>query len=44
MASHEAARRAVAAGYTNVEVMTDGIKGWKEAGKEVTYPAGSTGG
>ena len=40
MASHEAARRAVDAGYTNVEVMADGIKGWKEAGKEVTYPPG----
>ena len=44
MASHEAARRATAAGYTNVEVMKDGIKGWKEAGKEVTYPVGSSGG
>jgi rhodanese-related sulfurtransferase len=44
MASHEAARRAVGAGYTNVEVMADGIKGWKEAGKEVTYPAGGSSG
>jgi rhodanese-related sulfurtransferase len=44
MASHEAARRAVAAGYSNVEVMVDGIKGWKEAGKEVTFPPGSSGG
>jgi rhodanese-related sulfurtransferase len=41
MASHEAARRAVDAGYTNVEVMADGIKGWKEAGKPVAYPPGS---
>jgi rhodanese-related sulfurtransferase len=28
MASHEAARRAVAAGYTDVSVMSDGIVGW----------------
>jgi len=28
MASHAAARRAVAAGYTNVAVMADGIVGW----------------
>lgn len=28
MASHAAARRAVAAGYKNVEVMGDGIVGW----------------
>jgi rhodanese-related sulfurtransferase len=33
MASHEAARRAVAAGYTNVSVMADGIKGWDAAGQ-----------
>ncbi|MDB5108635.1 MAG: hypothetical protein JWM69_1576 [Candidatus Binatus sp.] len=38
MASHEAARRAVEAGYTNVSVMGDGIMGWKDAGKSVTYP------
>ena len=38
MASHEAARRAVAAGYTDVSVMGDGIMGWKDAGKPVTYP------
>jgi len=44
MASHEAARRATAAGYTNVEVMSDGIKGWKQAGKEVTYPITASGG
>lgn len=44
MASHEAARRAVSAGYTNVEVMSDGIKGWKAAGKEVSYPAGGSSG
>jgi rhodanese-related sulfurtransferase len=28
MASHSAARRAVAAGYSNVAVMADGIVGW----------------
>jgi rhodanese-related sulfurtransferase len=33
MASHEAARRAVKAGYTNVNVMADGIAGWKAAGE-----------
>lgn len=40
MASHEAARRAVASGYTNVSVMSDGIFGWKDAGKPVTFPSG----
>lgn len=38
MASHEAARVAVDAGYTNVMVMRDGIAGWKDAGKP-TEPA-----
>jgi rhodanese-related sulfurtransferase len=38
MASHEAARRAVKAGYQNVSVMGDGIMGWKAAG-EPTVPA-----
>lgn len=33
IASHEAARRAVAAGYTNVNVMGDGIMGWKADGQ-----------
>jgi len=33
MASHGAARRAVAAGYTDVSVMTDGIMGWDAAGQ-----------
>jgi rhodanese-related sulfurtransferase len=32
MASHEAARRAVKAGYTDVSVMADGIQGWRDAG------------
>jgi rhodanese-related sulfurtransferase len=35
MASHQAAGRAAAAGYTDVSVMNDGIKGWKEAGNPV---------
>lgn len=38
MASHEAARRAVAAGYTDVSVMVDGIAGWKMA-RQPTIPA-----
>lgn len=33
MASHGAARRAVAAGYTDVSVMADGIMGWDAAGQ-----------
>ncbi len=33
MASHEAARRATQAGYTDVSVMADGIFGWKDAGQ-----------
>ena len=33
-ASHEAAARAVTAGYTHVEVMPDGIAGWVTAGKK----------
>jgi rhodanese-related sulfurtransferase len=38
MASHGAARRAVEAGYTNVSVMADGLKGWKAAGQSVGKP------
>jgi rhodanese-related sulfurtransferase len=38
MASHEAARRAVKAGYRDVSVMADGAMGWRKAGKPVTYP------
>jgi rhodanese-related sulfurtransferase len=33
MASHEAARRAVKLGYTDVCVMGDGIMGWDAAGQ-----------
>jgi rhodanese-related sulfurtransferase len=34
MASHDAAKVAVKAGYTHVSVMADGIQGWKKAGFE----------
>jgi rhodanese-related sulfurtransferase len=34
-ASHEAAERALTAGYTNVKVMGEGIAGWVKAGKKV---------
>jgi rhodanese-related sulfurtransferase len=34
-ASHEAAARALTAGYTNVKVMPAGILGWVKAGKKV---------
>lgn len=34
-ASHEAAGRALTAGYTNVRVLPDGIAGWVKAGKQV---------
>lgn len=33
-ASHQAAAKAVAAGYSNVRVMPDGIAGWVKAGKK----------
>jgi len=33
-ASHEAASKALTAGYTNVKVMPDGIAGWVKAGKK----------
>ncbi len=32
-ASHTAAKRATEAGYIDVNVMSDGIQGWKKAGK-----------
>ena len=34
-ASHHAAARAIASGYTNVKVMPEGIAGWVKAGKKV---------
>ncbi|HVN63784.1 MAG TPA: rhodanese-like domain-containing protein, partial [Candidatus Binataceae bacterium] len=37
-ASHEAARRATDAGYSDVDVMADGIFGWKSAGEPVEMP------
>ena len=33
-ASHEAAAKAMTAGYTNVKVLPDGIAGWVKAGKK----------
>jgi len=33
-ASHMAAERAIKAGYTNVSVMPEGLKGWKAAGQK----------
>ncbi|MGO9603029.1 MAG: rhodanese-like domain-containing protein [Candidatus Binataceae bacterium] len=44
MASHQAAERAVDAGYDNVSVMADGIAGWRAAGKPVEMPDGSSAG
>jgi rhodanese-related sulfurtransferase len=38
MASHQTARRAVEAGYSDVSVMSDGIKGWNDAGQPVARP------
>jgi rhodanese-related sulfurtransferase len=35
MASHEAARRAIDAGYKNVSVMGDGIVGWRIMGAQI---------
>jgi rhodanese-related sulfurtransferase len=34
-ASHQAASKAIAAGYSNVKVMPEGIAGWVKAGKRV---------
>jgi len=35
MASHNAAEKAMTAGYTNVKIMPAGIAGWVQAGKKV---------
>jgi len=35
MASHTGAGRALKMGYTNVFVMSEGIAGWEQAGKQV---------
>ena len=34
-ASHEAASKALTAGYSNVKVLPDGIAGWVKAGKKI---------
>lgn len=34
-ASHDAAMRAMAAGYTSVKILPEGIMGWKSAGEKV---------
>jgi rhodanese-related sulfurtransferase len=41
MASHAAARRAVAAGYKNVAVMSDGIQGWADMHQAVQHVSDS---
>ena len=41
MASHEAAKRAAGAGYTDVTVLSDGLLGWKGAGQPVAQVAPS---
>ena len=38
-ASHEAADKAITAGYKNVKVLPEGIAGWVKAGKQVSQPA-----
>ena len=40
MASHGAAKRAIADGHTSVAVLSAGITGWVKAGKAVTKPVG----
>ena len=35
-ASHEAARKAITAGYTHVKVLPEGIAGWVKAGKQTS--------
>ncbi len=37
-ASETAAKKAAEAGYSNVAVLPDGIRGWKQAGKSTTTP------
>jgi rhodanese-related sulfurtransferase len=37
-ASHSAAEKAIAAGYANVMVMSDGITGWKKKGLTTARP------
>lgn len=40
-ASHQAAEKAISAGYTNVAVLPEGIKGWKAAGQKTATPPNS---
>jgi len=40
-ASHQAAKRATEAGWTNVAVLPAGIKGWKAAGQPTAAPSQS---
>ena len=37
-ASHQAAKRAMENGYTNVAVLPEGIAGWKQAGQPTAKP------
>ena len=37
-ASDKAAHRAASAGYADVSVMREGIRGWKSAGQPTSYP------
>jgi rhodanese-related sulfurtransferase len=37
-ASEKAAERAIEAGYTDVSILPEGIKGWKEAGQKTELP------
>lgn len=39
LSSHEAAERAIDAGYTDVSILPDGIIGWKSAGQPLGTPA-----
>ena len=41
-ASHQAALRAIAAGYSDVSVLPAGIKGWKSAGQATSKPGSNT--
>ena len=41
-ASHQAADRAIDAGYHHVFVLTEGIAGWLNAGQQVATPVGQT--
>jgi hypothetical protein len=38
MASHQAARRAVEMGFKDVNVLSDGLMGWKKSGRKTSNP------